>query len=108
MSTFRTISVHVEEPTPGLFVWVLSERSGGNWRELKSSSLAVRSYKVAMADALVALQAMVDDLDIGPRTTDASILTHAKKKREPTAAEGKAAAEKAAPAKSFFGFGPVR
>ncbi len=104
-STLRQIAVHVEEPSQGKYQWVLNEIDGGQWTEIGRANKAVTTYKVAMADGLVALEAMVDDLDVGPRFQD-----------DAPAEEG--AGEEASvkepsngvrpSARQFFGFGPVR
>ncbi|MDM0059098.1 hypothetical protein [Variovorax fucosicus] len=69
----RRISVHVEEPRSGAFEWVLSEADATDadadqWRVLKRARNAAKTYKDSMADGLVALQALIDDLDTGPRS----------------------------------------
>ncbi|RZJ49793.1 MAG: hypothetical protein EON49_26635, partial [Acidovorax sp.] len=62
----RHIAVHVEEASDGGFEWVLSERDGRTaWAEIQRSASAAGTYKDAMAGGLVALEAMVEDLDIG-------------------------------------------
>lgn len=101
MTQLREIAVHVEEPRPGRFAWVLSEREreGGRWAELQRASAPVDSYRQAMADGLLALQALVDDLEQGPRKAQA-----------PAGRSRPAAAPPAAPPRprGFFGFGPAR
>ena len=66
----RRISVHVEEPAPGAFAWVLSEAAAdgaGDWHPLKRSPRPARTFHAAMAEGLAALEALTDNLDIGPR-----------------------------------------
>ena len=70
----RQISVHIEEPKAGAFEWVLSEADAedtGNWQPFQRSRRAASTYKAAMADGLVALESLIDDLDIGPRSSTA-------------------------------------
>lgn len=98
-STLRLIAIHVEESGDQGFVWVLTERSGPGWTELQTAEAAQPGYQQAMAQGLLALQALVDDLDIGPRRGDA----------EEPADEKEAPAEPTGPRPgSLFGFGPVR
>ena len=66
-SPLRLIAVHVEESPAGGFSWVLSERVGHRWGEIEKSNSAVSTYRQAMAEGLLALQAMSEDFDLGPR-----------------------------------------
>lgn len=85
----RSIAIYVEEPQRGSFAWVLIEReTAETWRELERARRHAPSYREAMADGLLALQAMSEDLDQGPRDSAG-----------PRAAGGSA---------QFFGFGPAR
>ena len=108
MSTLRHIAIHVEEPEPGLFAWVLTERvrvgDGDGWRALSQADAAVGSYAQAMAGGLVALQSMVQDLQRGPRQADAAG-SEVDAPREPHRAS---AERRPAGSKSHFGFGPAR
>jgi hypothetical protein len=119
MSKLRTIAVHVEEPEPGAFAWVLTERDGAEWAEVGRADATAGTYQQAMAGGLLALQSMVDDLDIGPRTRQAGAAPKRGKggKAAPqrmdagadTATEDDAHQADAAPKrKAFFGFGPAR
>jgi hypothetical protein len=65
----RSISVTVEEPAPGAFHWVLLESTddAGVWTLLESSDRSFKKYRKAMAAGLLALQGLIDDLDVGPR-----------------------------------------
>lgn len=65
----RRIAVYVEEPEPGWFAWTLIEadEDPANWSQIETTDEWVGSYKEAMAAGLVALQAMVGDLERGPR-----------------------------------------
>ncbi|RCW72477.1 hypothetical protein [Pseudorhodoferax soli] len=103
MPALRHIAVHVEEPRSGRFVWVLTERHADDWQPLDRARTAVPSYQRAMAEGLLALQQLVEDLDSGPRA-DAG---HAA--APPERGRADEAPPKAAPAKgSYFGFGPAR
>ncbi|MGI4779111.1 MAG: hypothetical protein ACRYGA_13520 [Janthinobacterium lividum] len=64
----------VVEPEPGTFVWELLEH-GGAWQSLQRAERKARTYSEAMADGLLALQALVDDLDVGPREREAEDAT---------------------------------
>lgn len=68
-SPLRRISIYVDEPELGWFAWVLSEAAEdlSTWSQIETTDEWVGSYKEAMAAGLVALQAMVGDLDRGPR-----------------------------------------
>lgn len=114
MERLRHIAVHVEEPNPGRFAWVLTERGAHDWQELGKATSLAASYHQAMADGLLALQALVPDLDLGPRSVDelASMHEEARSPEKPAdrAAKGQKRGGKTAPAagKSYFGFGPAR
>lgn|SRR6476620_5773833 len=108
MPSLRHIAIHVEEPKRGHFEWVLTERIGRNWRALDRSTSPVETYKAAMAAGLVALQNMVEDLDVGPRTGRTSALVESKDERHEPQKKVPASAIEAAPSKPYFGFGPVR
>ncbi|KQP49086.1 hypothetical protein [Pseudorhodoferax sp. Leaf274] len=116
MARLRHIAVHVEEPKPGRFAWVLSERGVHDWEELDRSAALSERYQQAMAEGLLALQAMVPDLDIGPRSVDELALASMHDDARPAekqvdhAAKGQKRGGRAAPAagKSYFGFGPAR
>ncbi|RZL93758.1 MAG: hypothetical protein EOP82_06540 [Variovorax sp.] len=76
------------------------------WTEIQTAERAIGSYREAMAAGLLALQAMIDDLDQGPREAAAA--------GPPTSkAPELAAAEPAAPVPapkrpgSHFGFGDL-
>ena len=107
----RTIAVHVDEPEPLAFFWVLTERSGSGasarWVELQRARTATDRYQPAMAAGLEALQALVDDLDIGPRRAAGAASSEAPPDPAPddTADAPPTARPKAG---SLFGFGPAR
>lgn len=109
----RHIAVHVEEPAAGGFHWVLTEQSHGSaWLEIQRAGRAAGTYQRAMADGLLALQAMVEDLDAGPRRA-APGPARRKAARAPAVMDRQGTrmppAEDAPPAKpSLFGFGPAR
>lgn len=65
----RAIAVTVEEPEPGAFVWVLLEQ-GVDWAPLRAGRPS-KSYATAMANGLLALQGLIDDLETGPREPEA-------------------------------------
>ena len=62
----RAIAVTVEEPETGSFVWVLLEQ-GLEWEQLLRAERATKSYAKAMASGLLALQGLIDNLEVGPR-----------------------------------------
>lgn len=99
-AALRHIAVHVEEPRPQDFRWVLTEQEGDAWRPIGKATAADATYKEAMSAGLLALQALVDDLDAGPRraTTDAS---------EATPRQQSAAPDEPPARSGFFGFGPA-
>ncbi|CAA2109343.1 hypothetical protein [Variovorax paradoxus] len=77
--SLRRIAVHVDEPRPGKFEWVLNEAlspSSESWTPLDRAKRPVDSYRKAMALGLLALQALVDDLDAGPRAAQEDGLQH--------------------------------
>lgn len=65
----RHIAVYVREPKPGRFAWVLTEASEdmSTWSDLEVAEEWANSYRVAMAEGLLALQQIVPDLEAGPR-----------------------------------------
>lgn len=94
----RPIAVHVTEPSAGAFRWELLERDdAGQWALLQTADAAALTYRQAMADGLVALQSMIDDLDAGPRAWPAQ-----------PGGTAEPPLDAVAPVKSrYFGFGPV-
>lgn len=88
----RSIAVTVEEREPGSFVWRLLEHASGEWTSLDVARRSSTSYAKSMAAGLLALQALIEDLDAGPR-------------EEATAEEPKAGAN---PLASPFGFGTLK
>ncbi|KQW27761.1 MULTISPECIES: hypothetical protein [Acidovorax] len=109
----RLVAVHVEEPSPGTYEWVITEqRSGDQWVEIDRATGGRHRYKEAMADGLVSLEQMIDDLDEGPRWTrgrsDATqkegLIATAHSDAEETAKRPQPKPEKV----GYFGFGPIR
>lgn len=105
-ANLRLISVHVEELEGGLFSWVLLERSAREvWTELDRSTAPSETYKQAMAEGLVALQSIVDDLDVGPREAEAESDPG---EFEESASEKTTTGRQPGQGPSIFGFGPAR
>ena len=103
MPRLRHIAVHVEEPDPGNFAWVLTERKGGgSWRELDKCTAPLATYQAAMAAGLVVLQAMVGDLDVGPRAEEAAPPGGAKDEKRQQRRNQGAPPKEPAPAKPYF------
>ncbi len=108
-TALRPIAIHVQETSPGDFRWVLMEHGDdGAWAEMERSESAAGTYRQALADGLQVLQALIDDLDIGPRRP----LKRARKAEPPPGDAPQAErppADPPEPAKpSLFGFGPAR
>ena len=107
MSSLRVIAIHVEEPQPKRFIWVLTERDGPSWQELARAAAPARSFKKAMANGLLELQSMVEDLDAGPRRPESptSQVPEAARRIGRKSAHGEGGVQ---PGQSYFGFGPAR
>ena len=108
-TTLRPIAVHVQEAVPSRFHWVLTERGSGNgWAEIQRAPAPAATYRQAMADGLLALQALIDDLDMGPRRAAAQ----APVQHGPAGRAHQASSDAAPPPlparRSLFGFGPAR
>lgn len=87
----RDIAVSVRATAAGRFEWLLLEGGiASGWAEIDASASPSDSYKTAMADGLLALQALIDDVEMGPREVVQEI---SEPKREQS--------------RGFFGFGPV-
>lgn len=71
MSLLRHIAVTVVEDEEGAFRWRLVELDDERWQLLNEQRRGMQSYQAAMAAGLVALQKMVEDLDLGPREKEA-------------------------------------
>jgi len=101
----RPIALHVEEPAEGDFRWVLSERDArGRWAGLDRASAAAGTYRQAMADGLLALQELVDDLDTGPRK---AVDGGADADPDADAEDGQDDGSTAPKKRTLFGFGPA-
>jgi len=103
MPPLRHIAVYVEEPSAGEFRWVLIERAGKYWGVIDKSDSAAETYQKAMAEGLIALQRMVEDLEVGPRAGEDH--EPPAKEQHPRRQEDGDAPK---PGKAFFGFGPAR
>ncbi|SFQ36978.1 hypothetical protein [Variovorax sp. 770b2] len=110
----RRIAVHVEEAPSGGFEWVLSEADDdedeGPWRSLKRARKAAHTYKASMADGLLALQSLIDDLDAGPRrpTGAEPDSTTVRAGKEQARRAAKPGSEKKPATGSAFGFGLMK
>ncbi|WP_042581157.1 hypothetical protein [Variovorax paradoxus] len=71
MSHIRRIAVHVDEPEPGHFYWVLMEEGGdaSQWIELESADEACEMWLDALRAGVRALEGYAPDERIGPRTS---------------------------------------
>ncbi len=97
----RPIALHVEESAEGDFRWVLDERDArGRWAELDRSAAPAGTYRQAMADGLLALQALAEDLDIGPRKA-------VNDDEDADAEDGQDDVSTAPKKRTLFGFGPA-
>jgi hypothetical protein len=68
MQSLRPIALTVVEEEQGVYRWRLIERSAsGEWQVLNQQSRSAMTYRKAMADGLLELQGMIDNLDDGPR-----------------------------------------
>jgi hypothetical protein len=110
----RLLAIHVAEPDPGQFEWVITERvNEDQWKEIDRAKDGYKTYKTAMAGGLVALEEMVADLDAGPRRdaeqTDPPQIPP-EGRDQPATSDGKdAASPKGQPGNdAYFGFGPIR
>ena len=71
----RRVALHVEEVRAGRYQWVLSEvadAASAPWTRIDRAAKPASTYREAVAQGLLRLQGMVDDLDAGPRQTHAS------------------------------------
>jgi hypothetical protein len=69
ISHVRRIAVHVDEPTPGHFFWVLMEEcdDASHWTELESADLSHDTWLDALHAGVRALQGYALDARAGPR-----------------------------------------
>ncbi len=66
----RKLTVLVDEPREGAYHWLLIEATGEYieaWIQVSESDELYETYHQAMAAGLLALQAQIEDLDLGPR-----------------------------------------
>ncbi len=70
MPSIRRISVHIDEPEPGHFYWVLMEEGddASQWRELESADTPCEMWIDALNAGISALTGYAGDEQIGPRT----------------------------------------
>jgi hypothetical protein len=70
MPLLRRIAVTVTEDEEGAYRWRLVELGDESWQVLREQPRGIKTYKAAMAQGLLELQGMVDDLDAGPREAE--------------------------------------
>ncbi len=63
----RAISLTIEEPEPGLFEWILNEGAPSSSREIDASEDDYPTWNEALDAGIVALRALAQDADHGPR-----------------------------------------
>jgi len=70
MSHIRRISVHVDEPDPGHFYWVLMEEGddAAQWVEVQSAEEGFDMWIDALQAGMWALEELAEDERIGPRS----------------------------------------
>jgi hypothetical protein len=70
-SHIRRIAVHVDEPEPGQFFWVLMEEGddASQWREIESAAEGCDMWLDALQAGMAALIEYAPDERIGPRST---------------------------------------
>lgn len=95
------------EATDSGYRWLHLEKqpAGEVWVVLNRSSEPSATYHQAMAEGLVALELLIDDLALGPRSMKPTD-NQSHRQKEAVIAQ-KAEQPSAEPSKSFFGFGPV-
>lgn len=69
VASFRRIAIYVNETEQGGYQWILIEQlpKSPDWTEIQAAEEPIGSYHEAMAAGLLVLQAMIDDLEQGPR-----------------------------------------
>lgn len=69
MTRIRRIAVHVDEPDPGHFFWVLMEEGDdpSQWKELESADEPCEMWLDALQAGVRALEGYALDERIGPR-----------------------------------------
>lgn len=105
----RHISVHVEEPDGGQYVWVLAERGDGDhWPEIDRSKTFSATFKKAMADGLVKLESLVNDRSVGPSHPPKKVAPGSRRLKSLSRTPVKLEEETPPKRPSLFGFGPAR
>ena len=104
MSSLRSVAVTVLEEKEGAYRWRLVELEEDNWRLLRQQPRPMKTYKAAMAAGLVELQAMVEDLDVGPREEELESESESESAPEPEPASG-SGHEEGGKKGAAFGFG---
>jgi len=111
----RRVALHVEEVRAGRYQWVLSEVADADsapWTPIDRAASLASTYREAVAQGLLALQGMVDDLDTGPRQAQAAaddeIEQDPKAEHHAPDGDNTPAHEKAEGAHTAFGFGLVK
>lgn len=71
MSKIRRVSLHVDEPQPGHYFWVLMEEGDdeSHWQEISSSKEANAMWLDALQEGMLALVILAGDERVGPRHT---------------------------------------
>lgn len=69
VNRLRHVSVHVVEPAPGQYTWVLLEQNGnaGTWVNLLESRKPSKHWNHALTDGMAALMELPSDVREGPR-----------------------------------------
>lgn len=69
MSHIRRISVHVDEPEPGQFYWVLMEEGddASQWHEVETAGEGCSAWLQALQAGNTALLRLAPDPQVGPR-----------------------------------------
>ena len=110
----RLLAIHVAEPDPGAFEWVITERVNDQWKEIDRAEDVFETYQTAMARGLVALEAMISNLDVGPRrdleqNDTPQARAGGTAQPAPSDAGDDSGPPQAKPKKAaYFGFGPIR
>lgn len=73
LKPLRRLAIHVEESRAQSFRWILSEVDASDvLHALQRANTSFETYHAAMAGGLRALEALIDDLDVGPRQEGAT------------------------------------
>lgn len=102
----RAIAVSVEAAGSG-YRWLHLEREQDSeiWAVLDRSPEQRTTYHQAMAEGLVALELLVDDLAVGPRSAEVVDYRSVEQKDATPAPQADEVGKE--PSKSYFGFGPA-